>query len=110
MSSNPNKSGRAHCARTQKKMPRCCDSSPSDFAPCYASVLVAGEPSRLPTVVEDMESDSRICPCVTGWCRDCKRVSTLTVGTYFFPCRSAYFAHALVLHAKLEESLAHLGP
>jgi|GEM_PF-1749190 len=90
-------------------MPRCCDSTPDDFAPCYASVLVAGDASDLKRVVDDMEWEARISPCVTGWCSKCKRVSTLVTTRHLFPCPSAHLAHALILRARVEHSIRAWG-
>ena len=87
-------------------MPRCCDPTPDDLKPCYASVLVAGSDLDFKNAVDDMELEHPICPCVTGWCRACKRVSTLVGTRHLFPCPSAHLAHALVLRAMVEKSLA----
>lgn len=86
-------------------MPRCCDSTPDDFTPCYASVLVAGDANDLKRVVDDMEWEAQISPCVTGWCNKCKRVSTLVTTRHLFPCPSAHLAHALMLRARVEFSI-----
>jgi hypothetical protein len=84
-------------------MPRCCHPDARDLAPCYASVLVTGG-LPLGEALEALE-DSLICPCVTGWCPRCRRVSTLTAALGEFPCPSAYFAHALALRARVEGTL-----
>jgi len=88
-------------------MPRCCDATPEDFAPCYASVLVAG-PEGLAAAVGRLEQDAPICPCVTAWCPTCRRVAALTSTRGNFPTSSAHLAHALVLHANLERTLRAL--
>ena len=80
-------------------MPRCC--SPLDLTPSYASVLVAGD--RLADALERLEA-APLSPCITGWCPRCYRVSLLTPAEPLsgFPCHSAYAAHLLVFHARLE--------
>ena len=87
-------------------MPRCCVPHPREFEPCYASVLVAGVGDGLRSAVWAMEHDSPLCPCVTGWCGACKRVAALVSGRDLFPCPSAHLAHALVVHARVEATLA----
>jgi hypothetical protein len=84
-------------------MPRCCDPAARDLASCYASVLVVGG-TDLAGALQDIEG-SPICPCVTGWCARCGAVSVLTSSADEFPCPSAYFAHALALHARVEGTL-----
>ena len=84
-------------------MPRCCDAAASDLSPCYASVLVTGE-TPLADALDAME-DGPICPCVTGWCGRCRRVSAFTVALGQFPSPSAYFAHALTLQRRVEGTL-----
>jgi hypothetical protein len=84
-------------------MPRCCLGADLDLSPCYASALVAGG-RPLEDALQDLE-EATICPCVTGWCPRCRRVSTLTVAMDQFPCPSAYFAHTLALHARVEGTL-----
>lgn len=83
-------------------MPRCC--SPLDLSPSYSSVLVAG--LGLADAMDRLEAGP-LSPCVTGWCTRCSRVSTLTppdvVGS--FPCDSAYAAHLLAFHKRLESTL-----
>jgi hypothetical protein len=81
-------------------MPRCC--APLDLSPCYASVLVAGPgPEALERALERVEG-GLICPCVTSWCPACRRVSAIVASAPRFPAPSAYFAHLLALHARLE--------
>ena len=83
-------------------MPRCCQ--PLDLTPCYASVLVAGSAGLEPAlrVIED----GRLCPCVTAWCPRCRRVALVTAGAgASFPSPSAYAAHLLALHARVEATL-----
>jgi len=88
-------------------MPRCCQPDPSEFEPSYASVLVSGtaSPALLRDLVEDLEQTSPICPCVTGWCSACRRVSLLVSSRGAFPCPSAHVAHCLALRARLESCL-----
>ena len=101
-----NKGGRLHSGYT-KKMPRCCDPSPDDFAPCYASVLVAGgSDCQLRDAVEAMESSSAICPCATAWCPRCRRVSAITSTRGRFPTASAHLAHVLVARSAMEKTMA----
>jgi hypothetical protein len=89
-------------------MPRCCDAtSEDDFAPCYASVLVAGK-DGLRAAIENLEQSAPICPCVTAWCPSCRRVAALTSTRGGFLTPSAHFAHALVLQANLERTLRAL--
>jgi hypothetical protein len=80
-------------------MPRCCVAHKDEFAPCYASVLVAG--ANLKEAVAAVEG-ATICPCVTTWCPDCFRVSLLTADMGLFPCPSAYYAHMIRLHARMQ--------
>ena len=91
-------------------MPRCCDLGAQDLAPCYASVLVVGgAATALDAAIEDVESCAPICPLVTAWCPSCSRVSMVTSHARCFPSSSAYYAHQLVLHARLEETFRALG-
>ena len=90
-------------------MPRCCDPADDDFEPSYASVLVAGGGDCLRRKIQSIEEDELICPCVTGWCPGCKRVSALVAGRDLFPRPSAYYAHAMVLRERLEGTLAAFG-
>ena len=85
------------------RMPRCCDAAAADLAPCYASALVTGG-RPLADALEALE-DAPICPCVTAWCPRCRRVSALTAEMAQFPTPAAHFAHALALHARLEDTL-----
>jgi hypothetical protein len=89
----------------KKRMPRCCDPAADDFAPCYASVLVAGK-DGLRAAVENLEQCAPICPCVTAWCPACRRVAALTYTRGSFLTSSAHLAHALVVHANVERTLA----
>lgn len=89
-------------------MPRCCEVDPEQFAPSYASVLVAGH--DLKARVEEAEEDSAICPCVTAWCNECKRVSMAVADRNFFPRASAHLAHALVVRGRIEETLRLATP
>ena len=84
-------------------MPRCCDLAAADLSPCYASVLVTGG-LPLGEALDALE-DSPICPCVTGWCGRCGRVSVFTVALPQFPSASAYFAHTLALQGRVEGTL-----
>ena len=79
-------------------MPRCCQGLPDEFAPCYASVLVAGP--DLQAAVERVEAQP-LAPCVTTWCTRCCRVSLLTGDAGLFPTPAAHHAHMLALHARL---------
>lgn len=92
-------------------MPRCCQPRPDeDFEPCYASVLVAGGgEGELRKAVRAMEEDGKICPCVTGWCSECKRVSALVTTRHLYPTRSAHLAHLLVMRGMIEASLGAPG-
>lgn len=82
-------------------MPLCC--AAPDYAPCYASVLVAGHDLR--SAVEALETEHRICPCVTVWCSACKRVTVDVTEAGEFPCPSAHLAHALAVRRMVEETL-----
>lgn len=86
-------------------MPRCCDPTPDDFSPCYASVLVAGGGDGLQTAVETMENSSAICPCATVWCPSCRRVAVITSTRSRFPVASAHFAHVLAARSAVERTL-----
>lgn len=90
-------------------MPRCC--APLDLAPCYASVLAAGGPDRLEAALARLEACT-IAPCVTGYCPRCRRLAVLTPAALVasFPCHSAYAAHLLATHARLEATLRGPGP
>lgn len=89
-----------------ERMPRCCRPLADDFAPSYASALVAGPAAEdLQRAVESLESERSICPCVTAWCPECKRVSCVVQGRRSFPTPSAFFAHALAAHAAIEATL-----
>jgi hypothetical protein len=79
-------------------MPRCCHKIEAEFAPSYASVLVAGE--NLQAAVHALEQQT-ICPCVTTWCPKCFGVGLLTTDMHHFKCPSAYYAHMLVLHERI---------
>jgi len=83
-------------------MPRCC--CPLDLSPSYASVLVAGH--RLGDAVAEVEAGP-LSPCVTVWCPHCYRASLLTAQRLLaqFPSHSAYAAHLLAFHARLEGTL-----
>lgn len=83
-------------------MTRCCLPG-LDLSPCYASVLMTGG-RPLEDALRDLE-DGTICPCVTGWCPQCRCVSALTAEMGQFPTPSAYFAHALAVHARVEGTL-----
>lgn len=88
-------------------MPRCCSSTPTDFEPCFASVLVSGgSGDELKRRVEEMEMENKICPCVTGWCSKCKCVAVLVSSRGLFPCPSAHLAHLLTLRGLIEESIS----
>ena len=92
-------------------MPRCCDPSPDDFTPSYASVLVAGGSGcQLRDAVEAMESSSAICPCATAWCPQCRRVSAITSTRGRFPTASAHLAHVLVSRSAMEKTMAAANP
>ena len=83
-------------------MPRCC--RPIDLTPCYASVLAAG-PAGLEPALRAIE-DGRLCPCVTAWCPRCRRVALATAqAPAGFPCASAYAAHLVAAHARVEATL-----
>ena len=83
-------------------MPRCC--TPLDLSPSYASVLVAGH--RLGDAVAAVEAGP-LSPCVTAWCPHCYRAALLTAPPLLaqFPSHSAYAAHLLAFHARLEGTL-----
>ena len=80
--------------------PRCCHSLPDGFAPCYASVLMAGsaDPESLRLAVEHMET--KLVPCVTTWCDKCKRCSALPPANDL-PHPSEHYAHMLAVHARM---------
>lgn len=79
-------------------MPRCCQEVDNEFAPCYASVLVAG--SELETRVKKIE-ESTLCHCVTTWCSTCSQMGMLITDMHRFKCPSAYYAHMLVLYDRM---------
>lgn len=79
-------------------MPRCCETIENEFAPSYASVLVAG--GDLESAVNALERRT-ICHCVTSWCPKCFRVGILTTDMHHFNTPSAYYAHMLVLHERM---------
>ena len=87
-------------------MPRCCSSTPDDFKPCYASVLVSGGGGdALKKAVLAMEGEEKICPCVTAWCGSCKRLATVTASRGLYATPSAHLAHMLTLRGMVEGSL-----
>jgi hypothetical protein len=86
-------------------MLRCCHpGSSTDFRPSYASALVAPDEPSLKRAVEKMEASSPICPCVTAWCKRCKKVSTIVTDLRRFQEPSAFYAHALVSRQAFEET------
>jgi hypothetical protein len=106
-----NEQTRPELATHTKKMPRCCDPAPEEFAPCYASVLVAGGSGcQLRDAVEDMENASAISPCATAWCPTCRRISTITSTRGRFPTASAHLAHVLVARSAMERTMALANP
>ncbi len=78
-------------------MPRCCSAIPDEFAPSYASVLVAPD---LRQAVRELEG-GKLVPCVTAWCSACQAPYLITVSLDAFPSPSAHHAHMLTL-AKAE--------
>jgi hypothetical protein len=74
-------------------MPRCCDAIPGEFAPSYASVLVA---SDLQAAVRELEAE-KLRPCITAWCSNCRAPYLITASLNSFEYPSAHHAHMLVL-------------
>lgn len=86
-------------------MPRCCGSSDdsTEFAPCYASVLVFGR-DGLKAAVDEVETTGQgVVPCFTAWCGKCKTRYLLTPDLTLFPTASAHHTHKLVLLAGLKK-------
>lgn len=81
-------------------MLRCCQPHPDDFAPCYASVLLA-PPDSLRGEVERVER-AGLCHCVTAWCDRCARSALIVQAAPDFPSRSAHHAHLLALWHRLQ--------
>ena len=85
-------------------MCRLCHPDPNEFAPSYASVLVAGH--ELQSMVEHAEAE--LVPCFTAWCGTHHRIAWLAgADRKLFPTPSAHHAHKLALLARLE---ADFGP
>lgn len=90
-------------------MLRCCHpAGAGEFAPCYASVLVAGQ--GLETAVSDLEQEAVVCPCVTAWCKSCKRSALCVEDRSLFPCPSAHLAHSIAVHRMVEGTLSLTDP
>lgn len=74
-------------------MPRCCAPIPSEFHPCYASVLVSKD---LQADIKDLETGP-LHPCLTAWCSTCKAPYLLTTALHLFKSPSEHHAHMLTL-------------
>lgn len=74
-------------------MPRCCNAIPNEFAPSYASVLVAKD---LQAAVEAVES-GKLKPCITAWCSACQAPYLITNSIGAFKSPSAHHAHMITL-------------
>lgn len=78
-------------------MPRCCNRIADEFAPSYASVVVAPD---LQSAVEAVEQGP-LQSSITAWCSKCKAPYLLTGSLDMFPCPSAHHAHMLVMSSRL---------
>ncbi len=74
-------------------MPRCCDAIPGEFAPSYASILMAKD---LEKAVGELEN-GKLIPCVTAWCNVCRAPYLITLSVPLFKSPSAHHAHMLAL-------------
>jgi hypothetical protein len=81
-------------------MPRCCTPIANEFAPCYASVVVAPNIKEAVGALEQAPLQAS----VTAWCSTCKAPYLLTGALDMFPCPSAHHAHLIVLSRKLTMS------
>ena len=79
-------------------MPRCCCAIPNEFAPSYASVLVAAD---LDTAVRELEG-GKLTPCITAWCSACQAPYLITTSIGLFKSPSAHHAHMLTLAKKVK--------
>lgn len=83
-------------------MCRLCRPHPDDFAPSYASVLVAGPDLR--GMIE--QAEGQLSPCFTAWCAAHRRIAWIAdADRALFPAPSAHHAHKLVLLARLKADL-----
>jgi hypothetical protein len=78
-------------------MPRCCTQIEGEFAPCYASVLVA---SDLKNAVRSLEQ-APLQASVTAWCPVCKGPYLLTGALDMFPTPAAHHAHMIILSQRM---------
>ncbi len=67
-------------------MPRCCNAIPDEFAPSYASILMAKD---LKDAVGELES-GKLIPCITA-------PYLITLSLPLFKSPSAHHAHMLAL-------------
>lgn len=74
-------------------MPRCCTAIAGEFAPSYASVLVAND---LEEAVKELEN-GKLKPCITAWCSACRAPYLITNSIEFFASPSAHHAHMITL-------------
>lgn len=79
-------------------MPRCCTAIPNEFAPSYASILVAGD---LKNAVNELEG-GKLTPCITAWCNSCQAPYLITSSMGLFLSPSAHHAHMLTLAKKMK--------
>lgn len=78
-------------------MPRCCHRIAEEFAPSYASVVVAPDLKGAVEAVEQGPLQSSI----TAWCSACKAPYLLTEALGMFPSPSAHHAHMIVMSRRL---------
>ena len=74
-------------------MARCCVPVADEFAPCYASVLVAPD---LKGAVSEIENGPLL-SSITAWCSVCKAPYLLTGALPLFPTPSAHHAHVIAM-------------
>lgn len=72
-----------------------------EFAPCYASVLVAPQEQDLRALVEDLEKN--IYHSFTARCQRCHKPCLITREMLSFPCISAHHVHQAMQIQRLRE-------
>lgn len=83
-------------------MPRCCNRIKDEFAPSYASVVVAPD---LKNAIEAMEQGP-LQSSITAWCSVCKAPYLLTDALDMFPSPSAHHAHMLVMSRRMRATVS----
>ena len=78
-------------------MPRCCTPVAEEFAPCYASVVVAPD---LQQAVDKLEGGP-LQSSITAWCTKCQAPYLLTGALGMFPSPSAHHAHMVALSRRI---------